>query len=124
MRRLFYKGIDFNSYNKNKGIKKYNVEIVKQDLLNHIFTRRGERVMMPKFGTVIPDLIMEPLDQVSVEAVREDLVNVFNYDPRVILQDLIVRPIFEENAIVAIADLFYLELNFNGLFDIRLDFNT
>lgn len=124
MKKLFYKGNDFKSYNKTKSVKLYNVELVKQDLKNHIFTRRGERVMMPRFGTSIPDKLMEPLDDISIEEIRQDLVTVFNYDPRVLLTDLALRPLYEEKAIVAIADLFYVELKFKGLFDIRMEFNS
>ena len=35
-----------------------NGEAVKIDLLNELYTRRGERVMRPKFGTTIYDIIL------------------------------------------------------------------
>lgn len=124
MKKIFYNGNDFNSYNRTKTIKLYNKNLVKQDILNHIFTRKGERVMLPKFGTNIPDLIMEPLDNVSIESIRNDLITVFEYDPRVVLTDLLVRPIYDEKVVVAIADLFYVELKFKDMLDIRLEFNN
>ena len=39
-----------------------NGEAVKTDLLNELYTRKGERVMRPNYGTSIYDLIMNPLD--------------------------------------------------------------
>ena len=36
-------------------------ELVVEDLMNHIMTRKGERVMMPTYGSIIHDMIFEPL---------------------------------------------------------------
>lgn len=124
MARAFYKGITFNGFDENKSFRRTDVELVKQDLLNHIFTRRGERVMMPTFGTRIPDLLMEPMDNTSIFTIRNDLLEVFNYDPRVNLRSLRVDPLFEERAVVAIAELDYIEMKFTDSFDIRLEFET
>lgn len=124
MSKIYYKGISFKPYERNKSFILTNIKLVKQDLLNHIFTRRGERVMMPTFGTRIPDMLMEPLDNNSLSIIELDLLNVFNYDPRVELLDLRVVPIYEEKAIIAEADLRYVELQFEETFDIRLEFET
>lgn len=124
MRKIYYKGISFKPYEKNKRFSLINVEIVKQDLLNHIFTRRGERVMMPRFGTRIPDMLMEPLDVQTLAIIEIDLQDVFNYDPRVELQDLRIIPEYDESTVRAEADLRYVEMNFEETFDIRLEFET
>jgi len=91
------------------GIK--DLELVKIDLLNHIFTRRGERVMTPTFGTRIPDIAFEPLDEVTLMIIEEDMRLVFNFDPRVKLVELTVTPNYDENSVVASATLYYVELN-------------
>ena len=39
----------------------YDFELIKQDLLNHFYIRQGERLMNPEFGTVIWDLLFEPM---------------------------------------------------------------
>lgn len=124
MRKAFYKGITFRGFDENKSFRRTEVELVKQDLLNHIFTRRGERIMMPTFGTRIPDLLMEPMDNTSLFIIRNDLLEVFNYDPRVNLRELRIDPLFEERAVIAIAELDYLELRFTDSFDIRLEFES
>ena len=124
MRKAFYKGITFRGFDENKSFRRTEVELVKQDLLNHIFTRRGERIMMPTFGTRIPDLLMEPMDTTSLFIIRNDLLEVFNYDPRVNLRELRIDPLFEERAVIAIAELDYLELRFTDSFDIRLEFES
>ena len=39
----------------------YDFELIKQDLLNHFYIRKGERLMQPNFGTIIWDMLFEPL---------------------------------------------------------------
>lgn len=122
MSRALYKGITLRGYEDNKSLRRRDLSLVKQDLLNHIFTRRSERVMMPLFGTRIPDMLMEPMDESSLVIIQTDLNTVFNYDPRVELLDMQLTPLYEERAVVAIVELRYLELDFSERFDIRLEF--
>lgn len=101
-----------------------DVDLVKRDLLNHIFTRRGERLMMPNFGTTIPDLLFEPIDDATVDEVRNQLSMVFNYDPRVSLLSMSVIPVPDLNGIIASAVLQYLELDTVDRFDLHIEFNS
>ena len=56
----FYKG--FSTVDETStSVKLFDHEIIKQDLLNQFNTRKGERVMNPMFGSIIWDLIYEPL---------------------------------------------------------------
>jgi phage baseplate assembly protein W len=99
-----------------------DIETVKADLLNHIYTIPGERVMQPNFGTRIPLMAFEPLDQTSMDIIKADLTTVFNYDPRVRLVDLAVVALPDNNAILALADIQYVEL---GTFEtLKLEFPT
>ena len=119
-----YKGFSTYQYDYNKSFTLLDVEVVKRDLLNHIFTRFGERVHMATFGTRIPDLLFEPLDDNTLEIIETDLTTVFNYDPRVELLDLIIKPDFENNSVLVSAKLNYIELNLNDILDIKLEFET
>ena len=78
-----YKGYSSFEFERVKQFSLTDVELVKLDILNHIFTRRGSRVMMPTFGTVIPDLVFEPLDAETTEILEDELRSVFDFDPRV-----------------------------------------
>ena len=111
MTRGLYRGFSSYEYEKNKTFKINDLELVKLDLLNHIFTRRGERVMMPTFGTRIPDLAFEPLDNVTLDILRNDLLEVFRFDPRVSVLDLVITPNPDANSVSATARLLYIELN-------------
>lgn len=60
-----------------------DIELVKIDLLNVFNTRIGERVMMPLYGSAIHDIIMDPLDDLTEQLIREDVITVINGEPRV-----------------------------------------
>lgn len=81
-RSQFYKGfstIDPSNY----GSKLYDFDIIKQDILNHFNTRKGQRLMNPTFGTIIWDILMEPLTPQIRELLTADVTAIANFDPRV-----------------------------------------
>lgn len=79
----FYKG--FSSIDENTiSPRQYDFDVVKQDLLNRLNTRKGERVMNPTFGTIIWDLIYEPLTPEVKTAIANDLNTILTSDPRAI----------------------------------------
>ena len=76
-----YKG--FSTVDRYKKFRLTDVNLVKQDLINHFNTRKGERLMNPKFGSIIWDLIMEPLTEDTRQELLNDITEICNYDPRV-----------------------------------------
>jgi len=64
-----------------------DAELVKRDLLNHFYTRIGERVMRPTFGSVIWDYLMEPQDPDTQNIIEEDVKRIVDSDPRVEFQE-------------------------------------
>jgi phage baseplate assembly protein W len=62
-------------------------ELAKRDLLNHFYTRRGERLGEPEFGSILPELIFEQLDQLVVDAADDDVRRIIDLDPRWKLRD-------------------------------------
>jgi phage baseplate assembly protein W len=78
----YYKG--FSTVDPlNRGNKLYDFDIIKQDILNHFNTRKGQRVMNPTFGTIIWDVLMEPLTEQIRELLTQDVTAICNFDPRV-----------------------------------------
>lgn len=68
--------------------KKYRLtdfELVKQDLINHFNIRKGEKLMKPDFGTVIWDMLFEPLDESTQEIISRDITRIVGYDPRLVV---------------------------------------
>lgn len=69
---------------------RYDLDLARQDLLNQFNTRLGERVMLPKFGTIIWDLLFDPLDNRTETLIRDDVERIINEDPRWDLQSITV----------------------------------
>lgn len=88
-----------------------DVELVKRDLLNHIYTLPGERIGNPGFGTLIPVIAFEAADQATLNLIESELRKVANADPRVELVDIAVAALPNTNSITAIMDLKYIELD-------------
>lgn len=117
-----YRGYSSFEYQKNKSLSIRDIDVVNIDLLNHIFTPRNSRVMMPTFGTSISELTFEPLDDILVDEVYNELLAVFDYDPRVRIINLTVIPNFEHNALFVNARLLYVELNITDDFELGIQF--
>ena len=82
----------FSTQGRNfKDPKLYDIELVKQDLLNHFNIRKGEKLENPSFGTNIWQYIFDSLDDQTRQAITDDVQNVINYDPRVTLDQLAVE---------------------------------
>ena len=118
-----YKGFSSFEFQSRKTFSLTDIELVKLDLLNHIFTRRGSRVMMPNFGSIIPELAFEPLDEQTLDILQEDLTNVINFDPRVDLIDLTLLPYYDAGRVEAHVKCLYIEfdlvdeMNLNIIFE-------
>lgn len=62
----------------------YDFDLIKQDFFNIFNTKQGERVMNPRFGTIIWSLIYEPFTNDIKQAIADDVNRICNYDPRVV----------------------------------------
>lgn len=68
--------------------KLYDIELVKQDLLNHFNIRKGEKLENPDFGTNIWLYVFDPLDADTKNLIIKEVEDVVNYDPRVALDQI------------------------------------
>ncbi len=117
-----YKGYSSFEYERTKTFSINDIELVKMDLLNHIHTVKGSRVMMPNFGTQIPLLVFEQLDEITLDILRNELTEVFNYDPRVEIVNLQIQPIYDEGRVYVLAELLYIELNQIDKMELNIEF--
>jgi len=122
VKKPLYKGFSTKDFFITRTFKKTDIEIVKQDIVNHIFTRKGERVMMSNFGTIIPDLVFEPLDELTIRKVHDEVLQVINFDPRVKVIDFTVTPNFNAQSITVSANLLYIELNITDQLNLNIQF--
>ena len=88
MRRLF---VGFSSQDSRGSNKLYDIQLVNRDLLNHFHTRRGERRMMPMYGTRIWELLFEPFTPSLKDELIRDATMVVESDSRVQLLSIAVK---------------------------------
>ena len=106
------KGVTFivvSSRADKKNFKLYDFECAKQDLLNRLSVRKGERVENPEFGTIIYDCIFEPLTEQLRIAIVEDVTANLNADPRISTEEIMLSE--AERGIAIQATITYVPLN-------------
>lgn len=112
MKKVYYKGFSTRNYEEKGGsFGIYDVKCIQEDLMNELFTIRGERLNMPTYGTRIPLMVFEPNDGASEDIIREDVKTVIDHDPRVELLALDIIVSRDKNAVVASAKVRYKEFN-------------
>jgi phage baseplate assembly protein W len=113
-----YKG--FSTVSKaTSGYGLYDLELIKQDLLNQFHVRKGERLMNPTFGTVIWDLLFEPMTEQLKEIIVTNVNDIINYDPRLVAKDVIVTTY--ESGIQIECVLTFLPYNIQESMQLRFD---
>lgn len=83
----------YNGFSTLNSLKKFRItdfELVKQDLQNHFAIRKGEKLMNPDFGTIIWDMLFEPLTEETKNVIMQDLKRIIATDPRVNARNVIV----------------------------------
>lgn len=97
----------------------YDIELVKQDLLNHFMTQKGERVMDASYGFIGWDLMFE-LKQAGIkDIIEQDARRIIQTDPRVTEQNINV--IEDEHGFTVTADLYYVFLDTVGSLSMFFD---
>ena len=85
--------------------KLYDIELVKQDILNHFNILKGEKLENPNFGTNIWLYLMDPLDDETRNAVIEEVEEIANYDPRIEMDSIEVND-YEQGLQVKVSILY------------------
>jgi phage baseplate assembly protein W len=69
---------------------RYDLDLARQDLLNHFNTRKGERIMLPTFGSIVWEMLFEPLDDYTIGLIDADVRSIIKNDPRWELQSVAI----------------------------------
>ncbi len=97
----------------------YDINLIKQDIINHLHIRQGEKLENPEFGTIIWDCLFEPLTEELREQIAENVTKIMNYDPRVNVDKLVVSQY--ESGIQIECELIYLPYNISENLRFRFD---
>ena len=118
--KVTFKG--FSSRAERQNFKLYDFECAKQDLLNRLSVRKGERVENPEFGTIIYDCIFEPLTEQLRIAIVEDVTANLNADPRISTEEIMLSE--AEHGIAIQATITYVPLNITEKLRFHFDENS
>lgn len=109
----------FSTVNRNKHFRITDFELVKQDLNNNFNIRKGEKLMNPEYGTVIWDMIFEPLDDTTRNTIMQDVKRIISLDPRVGAQNVVITQY--DRGIQIEIDLIYISTNQRSLLNLQFD---
>lgn len=118
-KKLLFRG--FSSANNNQSVLS-DIEITKQDLINHFQTKKTERVMYPNFGSIIWDRIFDQFGEFLRDEIIEDSKQIVNSDSRVQLIDIIVDEF--EHGIILQLEIEYRPFGVFESFSISFDRRT
>lgn len=120
MAKILYKG--FSTVNRNKKFRVTDVELVKQDLINHFSVRKGEKLMQPNFGSIIWSLLFEPLTEQLQQLIIDDVKRIVGYDPRMGLKNININS--QDYGIQIEVDLVYIPTNQATNLSLQFDANS
>lgn len=115
-----YKG--FNSSDSKNGYKSFDIELVKRDIINHFYIRKGEKLQNPDFGTIIWDILFEPFTDEVKQLISKDVEAIINYDPRISVNSITIDS--TEQGIRIEADITYLPFNIVERMSFNFDKNN
>ena len=75
-----------------------NTSAIARSLRNIVFTQPGEKFFQPEFGSRVTESLFDIADGVSASSIRDEIrSSIINYEPRVKLGQVFVKPNPAEN---------------------------
>ena len=99
----------YRGFSTRLNAKKYRLtdfELAKQDMINHFEIRKGEKLMNPQFGSIIWDMLFEPLTEDTKQIITNDITRIVSYDPRLAVQQVAVTE--QDNGFLITIDVSYI----------------
>jgi len=115
-----YKG--FSTVGKNKKFRLTDFGLIKQDIINHFYIRKGEKLMNPSFGTIIWNVLHEPFTEDLKTVITDDIKAIAGYDPRVSFDNIVVTEF--EQGIQILLQLRYLQTDESSMLNLQFNSKT
>lgn len=109
----------FSTLQSAKNYTLTDFDLAQQDLINYFNLRKGQKLMQPNFGTIIWDLLFEPLDEATQQLITADVQKIVSYDPRLRIGQIAVTQ--QNTGFLIQLTLSYV--NTNQTSTIKLNFN-
>ena len=106
-----YRGFSTVNARSQKRFNLTDRELIKQDLLNALNTRLGSRLMLPNEGCVIWEVLYEPLTSEVQKEISDNLTQLVNGDPRVVLTSINIVTQDDQNTVTVEMQLVYTDTN-------------
>ena len=97
----------------------YDIALIKQDIINHFHIRQGEKLENPEFGTIVWDVIYEPLTEQLKTVIAQNVTEIVNADPRVSVDAIVIDQY--ESGIIVDCTLSYLPYNISEQMRLAFD---
>jgi phage baseplate assembly protein W len=117
-RRTLYRG--YSTIGVKSSRRLYDIELVKQDLLNHFNTRKNERFRDAAYGSIIPDLLFEHKTAANTNEIVTEVIRIVKTDNRVILTNV---NILDDGDYGITVDCTLLYVGLDVPFDFRVKFD-
>lgn len=104
---------------ENDGFRLYDLAVIKQDIINHFHIRQGEKLENPEFGTIIWDVLFDPLTESLKQAIISNVEDIIDYDPRIVTDQVIVTEY--ESGIQIECTLIYLDYSIAETMRLQFD---
>jgi phage baseplate assembly protein W len=114
---IMYRG--FSTVGRNRKFRLTDFELVKQDLINHFYIRKGEKLMNPDFGTIIWNVVHEPLTEDLKSVIVTDIKAIASYDPRISIDNVVITEY--DQGIQIELQLRYVQTNQTNLLNLQFD---
>ena len=114
---IMYRG--FSTVGRTRKFRLTDFELVKQDLINHFYIRKGEKLMNPNFGTIIWNVLHEPLTEDLKSVIVTDIKAVASYDPRLSIDNVVITEYSQ--GIQVELQLRYVQTNQTNLLNLQFD---
>jgi phage baseplate assembly protein W len=119
MARRLVIGFSTQEMQGKRGWTVYDIDLIKRDLLNHFHTRKGERVMLPTYGTIIWDKLFDPFTEMVKQEIVDDVIRIVRTDTRVSLKAVDVS--VSDHGIKVAIELKYEPWDAIGTFALEFD---
>jgi phage baseplate assembly protein W len=115
-----YKG--FSTIGQTGKFRLTDFDLVKQDIINNFQIRKGEKLMNPDFGTIIWNIIHEPLTEDLKAVIISDIKTIAAYDPRVSIDNVVITEYSQ--GIQVELQLRYVQTNQVNVMELQFDNET
>ena len=113
----------YSSVNRDTGGRTLlNFELAKQDLMNTLYTNKGERLMMPEYGNDAIATQFQPMTSHTADSLKKGISKTIDNDPRLTLKYIDTQ--MNQNSITVYLTVFYVPIEAEDTLILNFDTST